>query len=70
MFRLVEPSSGDTITNLILLNCDNVRPINSVMHSECELFGILLCLTGKIKLIYSTNTQQDSSVKDYILYVY
>jgi hypothetical protein len=36
-----------------------------------ELFGILLCLTGKTKLIYgySTNTQLDAFLKDNELYV-
>jgi hypothetical protein len=30
-----------------------------------ELFGTLLCLTGKTKLVYSTNTEQDAFLKDY-----
>jgi hypothetical protein len=33
-----------------------------------ELFDILLYLTGKTKLIYSTNTQQDASLKDYLMH--
>jgi hypothetical protein len=47
--------------SLLILYMSFVFP---VQWNVSQLFGILLCLTGKMELIYSINIQQDAFLKD------
>jgi hypothetical protein len=63
MYRLKMAPWAETCSGI-------VRPINSIMHSEMWVNWYIVVFDRKMKLIYSTNTQQFAFLKDCIQHNY
>jgi hypothetical protein len=67
--QLTRSSEGELLLLSVLFSCEAQQCTKQLAHislrrTECELFGTLLCFTGKTKLLHITNTQQDASLKE------